>query len=1415
MGITVLGPLTVDGSGSLSRRDRVVLESLATRPGQAVSADLLADALWGSEEQPASRNKILQGCVVRLRKLLGPDAIETSPNGYILRLPEDQIDAARFERQVIRARELLMVGEPDRAAYLLTEALTLWGGDPFDDLDDWEPALTAARRLRELRLEAEELRLDALLQVGRYREVLAEAQAMVRAAPLREQRWALLARAQYQSGQQGEALRTIHQLKALLVRELAIDPDADVLALEESILRQDPSLSASAGTAPAASATCPWQGLRPYDVADADRFFGRDLEVAACLDIIRRASILALVGPSGSGKSSLLRAGVAAALEAGGQQSVTITPGPRPLLALSALDRARPGTALLVDQFEEVFSLCHDPRERQEFLDTLADAATRRVVAVALRADRLADLSAHPSASRLLERGLYLVGGLDEDGLRAAIEGPARQSGLVVEPGLVDLLVAEVREDPGALPLLSHALLETWKRREGSTLTVDGYRASGGIRGAVAQSAERLYAGVDATQRELLRDLLLRLVSPGPHGEPVRARVPRRLLTAEPQYATLVELLVGARLVTSDDHVLEITHEALARAWPRLRGWLEDDLEGQRILHHLASAADAWDGLGRPDSELYRGVRLARALDWRARSRAGLTGTERDFLEASRQRAEAEEQTAAERARAQARMIRRLRIDLAGAAVLLVLALAAGALAAVQSVRAGDNAAEASAAETRAVARQAGARALVSGDVDESLLLAVAGVSLADSPETRSNLLAALSRFPALVTSAPLRENRAVTSLATGPGGRTLATLDDLHTVRLHDAADGAVLASRQVGPPGETSLQLDRAMEFSPDGRWLAVAATPLLGAPLALLDATTLEPAPQRLAGLPRRGWVTTDVAFSADSGHLAASIARWTGPRSTVESSRDVLVWDVASPGEPWRLRVPGATGPTSVALSPDGRVLFTGAPLTRHVLATGESTELPAYAVDLAMSPDGRFLAATEGGFGALLLDGRTGRLLERLDHPTAVDVRFSRDGRTLATIGNRSRDVRTWRVGGVGASQLDEVQLDPGVADSVDLFPDGSALVSASGGESLRTWDLTGDHRFLPRRQPSPGEYGFFGTVSPGGGHLAQITGDGLVFVDLGTGERSPAVPFGEGYRHTIGTWHPDGRHYATAVGSRIRVWDITTGARAAGTAYPSKEISEIDFSPDGSTFTVAERTGRVALLDAETLRPLGKRVDVGDDVSWVQLRPDNTTAVVLVGGPGASSVLQEASTSWALVDLDAGRVVREGPLDVRAGLWLAVSPDGRFAAVGGGDSNDLATFSGTQGWLVVIDLESGQPVGGPVVAHEGATYQVAWSPDGSRIVSSGLDGTVAVWAAGDVDELARVSLRGAPLVGAEFLPDGESVRIVEWDSGTAYTLSLDPDRAVAFACRAVGRSFTADEWREHFGTRPYVEVCDL
>jgi len=563
-----------------------------------VSSEELAEAVW-SEQRPSSWPKVIQGCVVRLRKILGVRAIETLPLGYRLAVPLDDLDAQRFERAIGRGRALLAADEAERSALVLADALTLWRGPPLTELESWDTARIEAERLGELLHAAEELYVDAALRSGQHQEVLAKAQTLVNEAPLRERRWVLLATAQYQAGREAEALRTIHRLRAVLNRELGLDPSSDIDSLEQAILRQDPSLVAEHAL-PDPDRDCPYPGLKAYDLDDADTFFGRDADIAACLRKLADTSVLAVVGPSGCGKSSLVRAGVAASLRRDGQRVVVMTPGTHPVAALTAtLPTTGPAPALVVDQCEEVFSLCTSVSERDQFLSALNAHQAVAPLVLSFRADRLADISSHPVFARTVEQGLYLLSAMKEDDLRAAIEQPARLASLVVEPGLVDLLVNEVADQPGALPLMSHALGETWQRREGRTLTVAGYNASGGIRGAVAQSAEQVYERIPPEQQPVLRDLLLRLVTPGPEGEPIRSRLPRRLVVTGPDDASMIDLLAGARLVTSDEGVVELAHESLARAWPRLRGWLDDDLEGQQILHHLARTADSWDGLGR------------------------------------------------------------------------------------------------------------------------------------------------------------------------------------------------------------------------------------------------------------------------------------------------------------------------------------------------------------------------------------------------------------------------------------------------------------------------------------------------------------------------------------------------------------------------------------------------------------------------------------------------------------------------------------------------------------------------------------------------------------------------------------------------------------------------------------------------
>ena len=531
MDIAVLGPLTVDGSKSLSPRDRVVLSALVVRSGSTISTEQLAGVLWG-DQPPASWSKVVPGCITRLRKTLGADSIETVAGGYRLAVADDDIDVRRFERLAAKGHQLLALGEPDRAALAFRDSLALWRGPALRDVEEWPPARAEAERIDELRLEVEESVLDASLKVGLQAGVLAEARSRVSEAPMRERRWALLALAQYLSGAQADALHTLRRCREFLSRELGLDPGPEIVDLETAILRRDQSLTAAAAL-PKPTARCPYPGLLPYDTADADFFFGRADDLDACRRRLEEERVLVLVGPSGCGKSSLLRAGVIASMERGGTTVQLPAPGQSPRQLIEELAGQR-GSVLVVDQLEELFAQCSDLDLRNELAGALVAEADRRPVVLAVRADRFGDLSTLPGFGRLAERGLMILGPLGEDELREAIEGPAREAALLLEPGLVDVLLHDVRDEPGALPMLSHALRETWELREGRTLTVEAYRSSGGIRGAVTRSAEQVYSSLDDDGRSKLQALMLRLLTPAPDGEPMRSTVARRSLPSDP-----------------------------------------------------------------------------------------------------------------------------------------------------------------------------------------------------------------------------------------------------------------------------------------------------------------------------------------------------------------------------------------------------------------------------------------------------------------------------------------------------------------------------------------------------------------------------------------------------------------------------------------------------------------------------------------------------------------------------------------------------------------------------------------------------------------------------------------------------------------------------------------------------------------
>lgn len=1402
--IGVLGPLQVDERDPrLGTRDRVVLAALALRPGEVLSPEQLADAVWG-ESPPVTWSKNIQGCVSRLRKLLGSDAIETSVRGYRLMLFGDSIDAVEFTRAAQRAKELLTLRESEHARYVASRALALWRGRPLEDLEQWETGLVEAGRLTEVRSELEELVIEASLAAGHHGDVLAEAAAMVEAAPLRERRWALLAQAQYQAGRQMEALRTLRRVRVILHRELGLDPGPDLVALEQAILRQDPDLMVDEAT-PAREDVSPYLGLTPYAESDSEAFFGRESEIEACADRLRAVSLLAVVGPSGCGKSSLVRAGLAPTLRRDGADVHLLTPGRHPSDALTSA-RVHPQSFVLVDQAEEAFSLCSDEDERSRFFATLVEHTKRGHVVLALRADHTGDLAQHPPLAALVERGLFLLGAMSPESLRAAIESPARQHGLVLEPGLADLLIREVEGEPGALPLLSHALRETWIRRAGRTLTVAGYQTSGGIRGAVALTAERLYGNMGEAEQTQLRELALRLVVPGPQGEPVRGRVPRHQVVVAPEQERLLDQMVAARLVTSDEGVIELAHEALVRAWPRLRGWLEDDVAGQRMQHRLTQAAEDWAALDHHDSELYRGTRLTAVREWVETGHPQLSDEEQRFLQASADLAAAEEASAAELARTRGRMVRRLRVALGGASVLLVLALVTGFVAVGQTHRANRSA-------LAADADRVGAQALVTSDVTRSLLMAIAGARLAPSSETEQNLYAALEQRTGLIDSVTVPGLNTLSRLAVSPDGATLAVADRSHRISTYDARTLDPVRTAQLGSSRPSNFETPLA--FDPTGHSLAAGAAPGRHRLVTLLDPRTLRPLPHQLGGWPHRWAEVVNLAYSADGRSLAVMLTLphgLEGDPNRVQTGR-ALVWNLEHPAEaPRQVSFPNEiSGP--VVLSPDGSMLyFAGmrAAYDVHSARWRYHHGDVGYSPGVAIDPSGHLLAGTFGNApypSISLVDARTGRVVRRLGGYTGdIDqVSFSPDGTELAATTNDGSAL-VWNVKhGFLVERVDDgAQSAPGLGWSAD----GRTLfTTAADSREIHAWDLTGlrglAHEIPIRHMPSGGAL----WVSSRGNAVAVGYNGGppttLSTIDMSTRTASPPKRTRrDGSVGSAGSFSPDGRTFAAGYDSGwVQVFSQDRARPLVQRRVSGRAISQVAYTADAQGIAVLDDEGDVHLVDAATLRPRGPYIHLPATRTWgIAVGPDNRRAFVF-GGPPIYRVgpAYPGEERWWMVDLVSGRILLRGRLDVEA--WgAAFSPRG-----------DRVAVAGLNGEMELLDATTGRPVHPASVGNRGDDSLVAFNSDGSRLAAVSSAGDVSLWDGRNGRLLATTTMPSQGNAAVGFRSDGSLTVIFQF--GPVYQWDPNVAHAISFACRAAGRDMTRSEWEQLLPGQPYRSVC--
>jgi WD40 repeat protein/DNA-binding SARP family transcriptional activator len=1399
---------------------------LPSRPAQSLLAYLLlnlgahrreklAGLLW-PETTDVNARKSLRQALWLLRKVLGADHAQV--------LITDDISISINKAGFWLDTAILDSSDSENSIESLIGSAQVYRGELLPGFyDDW--LILERERLQMVFERKMRLLLDRWAGSGQWGEVVEWSERWLALGHAPEPAYRALMVAHANLNDQSSMAAAYQRCRETLARELGVEPSEETDSLYQNLAggkkTQKLNLALSVPQAQnnlesqsPAPGKPPFMGLQYFNEENSSLFFGREDQVGTIVAELQENHLpFFVIGASGSGKSSLLRAGVIPALKRDKSRHGRIrvmTPGEHPLHALTV--NLPPGheknsrLVLIVDQFEELFSQCNNEIERQDFVDRIMRLSTSPerngsvMVVIALRADFYAHCAQYASLRDAMARHQLFIGPMRAEELRRAIEEPARLGGWTFEPGLVDLILREAGQEPGVLPLLSHALLETWNRRRGRVLTLNSYVESGGVRGAISRTADWVLHHLEPAQQAVARNIFLRLTQLGELdiGTDTRRRAPLAELMSSGEHVPVIEkvlhTLADARLITIAEDSAEVSHEALIREWPTLQSWLQEDRIGLQIHRHLTRAAQDWEQLERDEGELYRGTRLAQSRDWAETHGDALNDLEREFLNASiqwaereaneqKERLERELETAQKLAETETRRAEEQKLSalrLKRRAFILAATLAAAILLAITAFWFGQQAwTNAKLASSRELA--AASISSLDADPERSILLALYALDKADTPQARDALYQAVQRSHIVST---LRSGDDIFVQAVyRSNGKDLVTVNTKGIVQIWSAESGTELSSFAL--PAEAPISDIFNLAFSADGSRVAQAT----GSEVSVFDTKSGE----RIALFKIEKIL--GVALDHDGSRLAAGTMDGVVVMHEInETSDSIIVFegDGNPVGNPFFSPDDSQIGAISV---PSLDEIEKAEVIVWNAMTAERINKAPGYRA--ALGPGGRLVTVLANN-ELVVWNIETALQLHTLSgHTNAIyRIAFSPDGASIATA-SWDRTARIWDME-TGRLRITLTGHLEGVL-SVAFSPNGTNLLTASEDKTARVWDLAPRQGVIAINTPLSAARAAF---SPDGKWLALGLRGGpgrVLFWDAASGEE--LLDFETQHTSGINTvaFSPDQTRFATASHDKtVSIWNLS--ANEDGIPYlqllhtlKALEITEgvesiygVAFTPDGTLLGTAADDGSVGVWDVASGEAIHRLTHPGGSPHIVFNADGSRFATA--GYDGTVRI-------WNTI---SGEEIRGWKAHSQSVWGVAFSPDGKWIATASRD-----------GTAKLWNAETGEETR-TFSGHSGTVVSVAFSPNSLQLATSSRDGTAKLW---DVSTgqmiLTFANGNSIGLNSAVFSPDGSRLATAGNNGIRIYSLFLED--LISLARSRLTRDLTPEECFQYL----HEEICHL